>query len=145
MNKEQKWQPHSILSIAIEYAKNVHPIHDANQKLFVEVLELKVERMDYEYFGLPQRLWRVLINPEHGEMQEGERQLHALSNEGLEVLRNSLGNLHSQATRILNERGSGRYGHHFAPETLQGLQKGRSPALPGSGRPKRLSPGKGPI
>ena len=130
---EPKFKPHSVLTIAIDYKDKTEPFHD-KAPLVGDHLKLKVDAMDYDIMGLPQRLWRTLIAREaDGKMQPGERQLRAFSNEGLEVLRNSLGNLHAMTTRILNERGRIRYG---LPDPQESQTR---PGLP-SGAPGEIEP-----
>lgn len=133
---EPKWERHGSLSIRIFYAKDATGIHD-NFPLQQESLTMDFFRMDFDLFGLPQRLWLAPVTAD-GEtkkckvksVEHGSAQLEGMSNESLEILRNALTNLGKEATRILNGRGA----------TLHGLpepQEGRTPRGLGEGAPGR--------
>lgn len=118
---------HSTLKIEIQYEKNVRGFHDY-AVLPTEGLVLKNRYWDVEAFGaVVNRKWVSPVTPdtftvEHLRIKakdHGEAQLEAMSSEGLEILRNALGNLHKAATRILNERGGERFGLALGPGPSQ--------------------------
>ncbi len=110
------WKKHGTITISVDYARGVKAQH-SDEALRPESIELRGFRLDTSIFGLPERKWMYPVNPDFlteslgiPNSETGAGQLSSLSDEALEVLRNSLGNLHAQATRILNERGGARFG-----------------------------------
>ncbi len=120
---EPTWKNHSTLRIDIRYARGVKPHHDPDVPLLAESLTLQGKHLDHLQMGIvPDRLWMFPVVADFltaelaiPEESTGVSQLAEMSNEGLEVLRNSLLGLHREATRILNERGSARYGSALGP------------------------------
>lgn len=112
-----KWKPHGTLDIKISYARGQKDHHDPEIPLVTERIQIKGRKLDSLIMGVvPDRKWFYPVTGDAFTAEQrvakrdlGSTQLERLSNEGLEVLRNTLGNLHREATRILNERGSRRY------------------------------------
>lgn len=136
MTKDFHADPHSTLTIKIEYAPDLEAYHDPAIPLITEGIILKNRYWTEQlpFLGIPERKWCVPVTPDEfttkylkvKPKEHGDAQLRAMSNEGLEILRNALGNLHRVATGILNERGGARIqraedGGHLPPGTGSGL------------------------
>lgn len=113
-----KTNPHSTLTIKIEYAQDLVAHHDPSIPLVTEgiILQNRFWMEELPFLGIPERKWMCPVNQDEfttkhlriKASEHGDAQMQTLSNEGLEILRNSLSNLHRLATSILNERGDGR-------------------------------------